>query len=104
MLVLSRKPGESVQIGDSATLTVEQIKNRMVLLKIEGAPFSFWEGCLDTRQDFESGQSVMCALCDALDVKGCIIVLRRIEERIVRFGFDAPQSVVIARTELFEKA
>lgn len=102
MLVLSRKSRESVQIGDSAMLTVEQIKNGMVLVKIEGAPFSFSEDHFDTWQNFGSGQSVMGSLYDELDVNGCTITLRRIEEKAVRLGFDAPQFLAILRTELLD--
>jgi carbon storage regulator len=54
MLVLSRKLGEKIVIGDGITLTVVEIKGRTIRLGIEAPPsVPVWRGEL-LREEFAS--------------------------------------------------
>ena len=45
MLVLSRKPGEQLRIGDNITITVVEVRGNRVKIGIE-APATAWASCV----------------------------------------------------------
>lgn len=87
-LILTRKPGESVKIGDSLVLTIREVHPKKVYIQPnDGTPLCFR---LDEHFD--------CLLGSADYV--CRVTIAAISGRQVRLHFEADNSIKIVRTEL----
>ena len=95
-LILTRKPGESVKIGDSLVLTIREVHPKKVYMEIQrfNGPFvertdHVWMRLLDStpESDFDDGNQ-------------CKLTIAAISGRQVRLHFEADNSVKIVRTEL----
>lgn len=97
-LILTRKPGESVKIGDSLVLTIREVHPAKVYVEVQifSGPFieqtrHFWIKL------FESTDSVPPALPGT---NQCKVTIAAISGRQVRLHFEADNSIKIVRTEL----
>lgn len=90
MLVISRAPGESLQIGES-TLLVERLVPVVVLVLNEDGH--------EKRVQFTVGAS-----CPAVELKRGRVLLDRIQRRKVLLIVDAPRDVPVLRSELSSDA
>lgn len=93
-LILTRKPGESVKIGDSLMLTIREVHPKRVWASID-AEFQ------TIPRWYELGQII--------DIHGpaqgqrgapCRVTIAAISGRQVRLHFEADNSIKIVRTEL----
>lgn len=80
-LILTRKPGESVKIGDSLVLTIREVHPKKVYIQF-GIEV-FW-----------------VQLGGAISDPKCLVTVAGISGRQVRLHFEADNSVKIVRTEL----
>lgn len=85
-LVLTRKAGESVKIGDSLVLTIREVHAKKVYLS-SSKGLSHWIGLGD-------GYTV----CDPT----CTLIICAINRGVVKLLFEADRSVTIVRTELIK--
>ena len=85
-LILTRKPGESVKIGDSLVLTIREVHPKKVYVS-GGMPFAYW---------LRLGQEMETVTPDPK----CKVTIAAISGRQVRLHFEADNSVKIVRTEL----
>lgn len=89
-LILTRKPGESVKIGDSLVLTIREVHPKKVYMEhapIRGIPHHFWMVL------GESGNALPAP-------NPCVVTIAAISGRQVRLHFEADNSIKIVRTEL----
>ena len=84
-LILTRKPSESVKIGDSLVLTIREVHAKKVYAHCCGCSW------------FKLGEVFGYTLSDGQDVK---VTIAAISGRQVRLHFEADNSVKIVRTEL----
>lgn len=86
-LILTRRAGESVKIGDNVTMTIREVhpKKIYVVFDSDGIQIPNW---LSLYSDFDAGSA-------RINVTG-------ISGRQVRLAFDADKSVKIVRTELLK--
>lgn len=86
-LILTRRPGESVKIGDNVTMTVREVHPKKIYVVLEemGVQHPQW---VPLYSEFQWH-----------DVK---IEVTGISGRQVRLAFDADKSVKIVRTELLK--
>lgn len=86
-LILTRRPGESVKIGDNVVMTVREVhpKKIYVVFEDDGVQYPHWANLYS-------------------DIVGCEarINVTGISDRQVRLAFDADKSVKIVRTELLK--
>ena len=85
-LILTRKPGESVKIGNDTILTIREVHPKKVYAAFteKGVTDEIWMGLLTDVKPFD----------------GCQISIAAISGRQVRLHFEADNSVKIVRTEL----
>lgn len=88
-LILTRKPGESVKIGNDTVLTIREVHPKKVYMAqtVAGVTVGHW-----MRLD-ESGDAL-------LPPESCRVTIAAISGRQVRLYFEADNSVKILRTEL----
>lgn len=88
-LILTRRPGESVKIGENVTMTVREIhpKKIYVVFDTDGAQRPCW---------------IPLYASYLLSDVGLSIEVTGISGRQVRLAFDADKSVKIVRTELLK--
>ncbi len=86
-LILTRRAGESVKIGDNVTMTVREVhpKKIYVVFEDDGVQYPHWANLYS-------------------DIHGDIVKVNvtGISGRQVRLAFDADKSVKIVRTELLK--
>lgn len=86
-LILTRRAGESVKIGDNVTMTVREVHANKIYVVFEddGVQYPHWANLYS-------------------DIVGCEakINVTGISGRQVRLAFDADKSVKIVRTELIK--
>lgn len=88
-LILTRRAGESVKIGDNVTMTVREVhpKKIYVVFDVDGEQHPQW----------------VELYCDCYTVEpAAVINITGISGRQVRLAFDADKSVKIVRTELIK--
>lgn len=87
-LILTRRAGESVKIGDNVVMTVREVhpKKIYVVFEDDGVQYPHWAKLYGTIYGAESTM---------IEVTG-------ISGRQVRLAFDAEKSVKIVRTELIK--
>lgn len=85
-LILTRKPGESVKIGDSLVLTIREVHRKHVRVSFNHIPFN-----IDLLEVYEVNHE---------SVAPCKVTIAAISGRQVRLHFEADNSVKIVRTEL----
>lgn len=94
-LILTRKPGESVKIGDSLVLTIREVHPAKVYVGFEGfvGPFRA-----------RAPEFVWMKLQGKIEIPGehgeTRVTIAAISGRQVRLHFEADNSVKIVRTEL----
>jgi len=88
MLVLSRKGGERIIIGDDIVITVVWIKGGKVRLEVV-APGHFGRLSRSLMEDFLIGDDIL-------------ITVVRIQEDKVRLGIKAPIEISVHRQEVYE--
>lgn len=88
-LILTRRPGESVKIGDNVTMTVREVhpKKIYVVFEDDGVQRPCW---------------IPLYASYLLSDVGLSIEVTGISGRQVRLAFDAEKSVKIVRTELLK--
>ena len=86
-LILTRRAGESVKIGDNVTMTVREVhpKKIYVVFEDEGVQYPHWAN-----------------LYGDIIAEHAVINVTGISGRQVRLAFDADKSVKIVRTELLK--
>lgn len=97
-LILTRRPGESVKIGDNVVMTVREVHPKKVYMEIQR-----FKGPLVERADH-----VWMRLLESTpendysDGHQCKLTIAAISGRQVRLHFEADNSVKIVRTELLK--
>lgn len=93
-LILTRRAGESVKIGDNVTMTVREVhpKKIFVVFEDDGVQYPHW---VNLHSD--------CSVCMFRTNKEIVNVnVTGISGRQVRLAFDADKSVKIMRLELIQ--
>lgn len=90
MLVLSRKQGEAIVVGEKITLTVQHVRPKeIVVTVVYGAVFTDTY-TLATEKTF--------TICSNVSLS-----VLRIHGKQVRLGFSAPDHIMIMRQELVQR-